>query len=119
MLHVLSQLAPPSGPCRDCAAQATPRRRDRTVDPLPTLGTDQNPGCVCSGGLFRPPTATASLGSRAPPQLWGPVPAHTPPRGEQGCPFSRLGPQGKGVLSAPLRVHSFLAMPWTVVFMPL
>lgn len=71
MLHVLPQLAPPSGPCRERTTQATARGLDRTVDPLPTLGTDQNPGCVCSGGLFRPPSATVPLGERSPSPALG------------------------------------------------
>ncbi|VCX39010.1 unnamed protein product [Gulo gulo] len=69
VLHVLPQLAPLSGRCRDRTTRASALRPDGTVDILPTLGIGQNHGCVGSGGLFRLPTATASLGSGAPAQL--------------------------------------------------
>lgn len=114
MLHVLPQLAPqpggaaPAGPCRDSTTQATPQWPDRTMGPLRRLGTVQSQAkatVFCSGGLLGPPTAAASLGSGAPPQPWGPVPARTPRHGQQECPFSRPGPPGKGVPSAQLRAR--------------
>uniref|UniRef100_A0A8I3MQJ5 Tetraspanin-15 n=1 Tax=Canis lupus familiaris TaxID=9615 RepID=A0A8I3MQJ5_CANLF len=109
MLHVLPQLAPPSGPaaqagpCRDSTARATSRWLDGTVGPLPTLGTDQSPSRVwgaCSG-LPRPlplggAEALPGAGSCTCPASWA-WGARTP--------LQQAWAPGKGVPSAQPRAH--------------
>lgn len=69
VLHVLPQLAPLSGRCRDRTAPASAQRLEGTVDILPILalaGTTAVLALVACSGLPRP---LPLWGSGAPPQL--------------------------------------------------
>lgn len=95
MLHVLSQLAPPSGRCWDRTARTSLLWLDGTVDSLPTLGIDQNPAvlalaaCSASHGhcLSGERSPSPALGSCAcpPSSAWG-----------SRAPLLQVGAAGQG-----------------------